>query len=165
MARLFVASLPHERGIGLYPSPMCRAKRTTHGVQKTQNGGRAANASCFQRNQRGRAMNVTVSERTIALGQCEWKTAPTVVSGISIRQADNGEIASRMVAPLLPSSQSPHDLPFVSRHRCEQNLTLSQFFSHFFRHENGLPQTWQIFVGRFDFSRCFAIRYSRIFYR
>jgi hypothetical protein len=42
-------------------------------------------------------------------------------------------------------------------------LTLSQFFSHFFRHENGLPQTGQIFEGRFDLSRRFGIRYSRKF--
>jgi hypothetical protein len=42
-------------------------------------------------------------------------------------------------------------------------LTLSQFFSHFFRHENGLPHTGQTFEGRFDLSRRFGIRYSREF--
>jgi hypothetical protein len=36
------------------------------------------------------------------------------------------------------------------RHLSEQNLTSSQFFSHFFRQEKGRPQVTQILVGRWE---------------
>jgi hypothetical protein len=37
-----------------------------------------------------------------------------------------------------------------ARHLSEQNLTSSQFFSHFFRQEKGRPQVTQILVGRWE---------------
>jgi hypothetical protein len=42
-------------------------------------------------------------------------------------------------------------------HRLEQYLTLSQSFSHFFRHVNGRPQVTQFFCGRLDFLIIFML--------
>jgi len=41
--------------------------------------------------------------------------------------------------------------PLSRRHRSLQYLMSSQFLSHFFRHEKGLPQTAQSFCGKFVF--------------
>jgi len=38
---------------------------------------------------------------------------------------------------------------FDFRHASLQNLTSSQFRSHFFRQANGRPQVWQVFAGKF----------------
>jgi hypothetical protein len=43
------------------------------------------------------------------------------------------------------------EVPRFFLHASEQNLTWSQTFAHFFRHEKGRLQTGQIFTGRFGF--------------
>jgi len=45
----------------------------------------------------------------------------------------------------------------VPRHLSEQYRTESHTFAHFLRHAKGLPQVAQIFWGRSDFLRIFAI--------
>jgi hypothetical protein len=49
------------------------------------------------------------------------------------------------------------------RHLSEQYFTLSQTFSHFLRHVNGLPQVAQVLVGRLDLAtpRILAFRAQR----
>jgi hypothetical protein len=43
----------------------------------------------------------------------------------------------------------------LARQRDEQYSTLSQFFSHFLRHEKGKPHTGHTFVGNKLFFTCF----------
>jgi hypothetical protein len=44
---------------------------------------------------------------------------------------------------------------FWALQRAEQYRTLSQFFSHFFRHEKGSPHTGHTFTGSKLFFTCF----------
>lgn len=50
----------------------------------------------------------------------------------------------------------------AARHRSEQNRTLSQSRAHFLRQAKGRPQEAQVFVGRSDLRRIFAMRISEI---
>jgi len=57
---------------------------------------------------------------------------------------------------------TPH---FASRHRWEQNFTVSQSFLHFFRQTKGRPQTGHILDGSSDFLRCFGIESLVMFFQ
>lgn len=57
---------------------------------------------------------------------------------------------------------TPH---FASRHRWEQNFTVSQSFAHFFRQTKGRPQTGHILDGSSDFLRCFGIETPLVFFQ
>jgi len=57
---------------------------------------------------------------------------------------------------------TPH---FASRHRWEQNFTVSQSFAHFFRQTKGRPQTGHILDGNSDFLRCFGIETPLMFFQ
>lgn len=57
---------------------------------------------------------------------------------------------------------TPH---FASRHRWEQNFTVSQSFAHFFRQTKGRPQTGHILEGSSDFLRCFGIESLVMFFQ
>lgn len=54
---------------------------------------------------------------------------------------------------------------FCFLHHSLQYLTSFQTFSHFFRHENGRPQTGQVFTGKFCFLTRLGITETHFYYQ